>query len=486
MATTSAIGIISTIMKEDFPNTVEDLVPFGTDPILQGVFLDGAQVFNKLGRPNYVDNTNVTSAEWAATHKFRLSPGGVLQWANIASTDTNAATNRLLVAGQSFPAATSATQSEYLTMSIPVKMCMGNVAANIKTLKSMDNTDVIFDHVQNMIKDQVKLLKSHLSFAVYGDGTGAIATVASCVTTSTATDDAGDTGYITLSSTDGAIRGFYRNMYIDIYDTAGNTKRNTYPLLVTAVDYLNNKIHFVLTGAQAGSADMEDNCIATDVVYIASSKGYLPNGLENFIISSGSIFGAALTTYPELSSYIPTDHGSTERTLTPEILNKFLDHWADNGIGEMPDLMISSRGVRSAYAYNLKDAYQNQPVAPSAGDIIYDGGFRGTKYSYENTELKWFVSPYIKTKNALYVLRKKDLKLYAPDGSSKVNWFYSDGGLSDANGIWAPVYNLNTTDNITQSSYLIEAPYSLYIQFASTMPQNMGKLTYLKDLSDLV
>jgi len=489
----SAIGILSKIMKEDFPSVVEDLVPFGTDPILNEVFISGAEVYNKMGRANASPvDTNV----WEATHKIRMAPGGVLNWQSINRADvedTSGISGRFLKTGASFPSALYATQSEYTEMGIPLAMCMGNVATNINTLRSLKNTDVIYDHVEGMIKDQTKLVKSHLQFAVYGDGSGRIAKISAV--SGSGVDSPGESLVLTLDATEGAIRGFVRNMLVDLYN--GTTLLNAHnstptipvPLVVTKVDYQNRQITVALVGSIGTTTDLETS-VATAIssgtayVYLWNSYNNLPYGLEYFIKDSGTIFKLNLSNYPELKSKI-SGNGGTNRTLTAELLNQFLDEWSDQSIGEFPQILVSSRGVRSRFMKTRTDL-NFQQVSPSAGDTVYDGGFKGTKYTYENQELKWFVSPYVRRKNSLYVINRKDLRLYAPTGVNKVNWFYSGGGINEANGIWNPVYNIDTVNNITLSSYLLEAPYSLFIQFATTAPQNLGRLDDLESLSDAI
>ena len=482
---TSAIKIISDIMKEAFPNAIEDTVAFDTDPILNGVFLNGKAV-RPMGRSG-VDT--IDENEWEAIHVFRIAPGGVLNWRPISSSDvveSGDIANRFLNAGQSFPSALYATQSEYFKMGIPLSMCMGNVAANIKTLKSKKFATQIYDHVTGMIKDQVKLFKAHLQFSVYGDGSGQIATIGA-TTSTTGINAAGESVTITLKSSDGAIKGFTRNMLIDIYDSTGTTVRNTGgPMVVTAVDYLDNKLTLTLVKDQSGGTDItiDTTAGAEDQLYLWNSKDNLPKGLEYFIKNSGTLFKMSLSDYPELKSLISGNSG-TLRSPTPDLINQFFDTLQQNGTGDMPDIMLSSYGVRSAYVKERSALVQYQ-IAPSQGDVVYDGGFAGLKYTYENNTFKWFVSGHLRRKNSLYLIRRSDIQLYAPEGTQKVQWFYANGGLSDADSIWSPVYNVDTTDNITKTSLLIEAPYAMYIQFATTAPQNLGRLDDLKQLEDLL
>lgn len=483
--TINAIGVLSQIMVEDFPTTVEDLIPWGTDPILNDVLLTGREV-KRVGRPNAPSvNTNL----WEATHKMRIAPGGVLTWAGIERADVNETgdlSGRFLNTGASFPSALYATQSQYLEMGIPVAMCMGNVATNTMTLKSLKLAEHIYDHVEGMIKDQIRVLRSHLQFSAYGDGTGAIGVVGD-VGTQTNIGAAGESTTITLSSSNGAIRGFVRNMLLDVYDTTGATKRNTGgPLLVNYVDYQTNTIKVTLTQDQnkVNNAVPDIAMAATDVIYLWNSKGNMPYGLDYFTKNSGTIFKCNLANYPELKSKISGNSG-TLRAPTEEVINLFLDSWADNGFGEFPELMVSSRGVRSRFVKTQMDR-NFHPIAPSQGDVVYDGGFKGTKYTYENKELKWFVSPHVNRKNSIHFINRKDFRLYAPEGVNKIEWFYNGGGVSGANSIWSPVYNLDTTNSITQTSQLLEAPYSFFIQFATTSPQNLGRLDDLEALSDAV
>jgi hypothetical protein len=204
-----------------------------------------------------------------------------------------------------------------------------------------------------------------------------------------------------------------------------------------------------------------------------------PSGLEDWMVSSGTLYGMNTNKYPQLRSEIK----AVSAPLTETILNQYIGSTMENLRGLVNlDTIITTGGVVRQYLDGHSDlgVFQRQGTS-----LNIQGGWADIGYTYGGKKFKWLISPYCAPGN-LYCLEtgNGNIRRYHPpkipqtgsnnafDGECQ---FYAQ--LAGSNSIFKPAHNTSgyTTD-------FVEAPFFDFKEIAPERPQGV-KLTSLTELN---
>ena len=157
---------------------------------------------------------------------------------------------------------------------------------------------------------------------------------------------------------------------------------------------------------------------------------------------------------------------------TPELLSKSLDFISDSR-EELPSTIISERSVQSHYAQLEKAGYATY-VVPAAGAPQYGGGVgasvnQGVQFQHGNKVFNWLVSSFIRP-NSIALIAPETLVKFMPGGNNGINWFFREGGLAGAPGIFGPVYVGG------QVSELLQAPFDGFGELLCRRPRRNARI----------
>ena len=274
----------------------------------------------------------------------------------------------------SLPTAGGHTHLQFKT---PLKNLYGTISLSDKAIRASQNNKGAF---VNLLNDEMESLIKASSFnlgrMLYGDGTGAVATVAS-VSNHIPTFD--------------SVRNFVEGMKIDIYN--GSTAVQT-GLTITYVDRANKQL--VCDSAF-------DNSVAqNNVVYACGSKGNEITGIKRlFDTTSGNkmLYGVDRTSYPWLYPYINTNGGNSTE-ISDLMIQNALNSIEENS-GNQVDFIAVSGDVRNAYQAYLSEFRRNIDVTTLAG------GYKAMTYAGVPIVYERFVD-----EGTMYLLNTKDFNLH--------------------------------------------------------------------------
>lgn len=442
MAIGNVLGVMSTLILENVASAVENLHVDG-DRILD--FMDTIPVNQKLG----TDQTDPFVAE----HTLQFNEGGTLtQMAINATTLTSIGTAAWpigMAADSLAPDPTEAPQPLFKRISIPLRETVGVITVNKDQIFAEDFALHIGEFVQGLIGSVVKKLRNWRASNVYCDSTGWLAQSAGNVTVTNDEED----NWVTIQN--GTSRRFEIGERYEAYDaddgsplwdkvdgsfSTGTDERaqlGDQAMICTDLDHPGNRVLFKVTAGGADAVMVQGDHLVKQGTVTAGVPGtsLLVNGFDNLIGNAGTIHGLDRATYSILKSQVDDDGSATSlRTPRPELITDLLDDIQDAGY-EPPSFLVSSRSVRSKYAYN--QGGQGAFVLPNY-TATADGGIGMVQTTYEDKVFNWVLSAFIEPHTILGIEPSAFTK-FAPGGHNVVNWWVSQGGLSGANNIFRPV-----------------------------------------------
>lgn len=240
-------------------------------------------------------------------------------------------------AGDEVNALPLAKSTRYAQFKTTLKNLYGQISISDKAIRaSQSSAGAFVDLLNAEMEGLLTASKFNLGRMLYGDGTGALATV---------TNASGAT--ITFAS----VKNLAEGMCIDIYNGEVKVAGG---LRITGV----NRTTKVVTLEGAPSATISEGYIA----YVQGSKDYEITGL-------GAIFGSSETLYGlnRANNAWLTPYTSTEATeITDNLLQTAIDYLAENSASEI-DIITCGAGVRRAYMEYLSAYRRNVDVMNLAG-----------------------------------------------------------------------------------------------------------------------
>ncbi len=473
MAIPNVLGVMSSLILENVAPAVENLHVDG-DRILD--FIDTIPVNQKLGS----DGTDPFVAE----HTLQFNEGGTLtQMAINATTQTSSGTaawptgmdNNSLA-----PDPLQAPQPLFKRIKIPLRETVGVITVNKDQIFAEDFALHIGEFVQGLISSVVKKLRNWKAANVYCDSTGWLSQTSTAVAVTSGAD-------VWLTMKNGTSRRFEIGERYEGFDaSAGWTAVDgTDPtvrtklgdtLICVDLDHPGNRVKFVSTSATATFADGDHLCKEGVVTAGSPGSSLAVNGFDNLIGNSGSIHGLSRSTFSILKSQIDDSGSPTSlRTPRPELVTDILDNIQDAGY-EPPSFLVSSRSVRSKYAYN--QGGQGAFVLPNY-TATADGGFGMVQTTYEDKVFSWVLSSFVEPHTILGIEPTAFTK-FAPGGHDVISWWVSQGGLSGANNIFRPV--LGTGGQRLSKTFAAE--WSSHFNMGIIMPFVQAAIRNLKGRRD--
>lgn len=467
MAVPNVLGVISNLMLENVHRNVNRLHVSGS-PILD--FIDTVPAEQNLGKPN-ADG----SFPFTAEHVMIFNEGGTVtqsQINEVSNAQAGTALWNVGIGGTNLGLGPDPTESPHPTTRravITLKETMGVITLASDQIFADNFGLMIGDFVTSMVSSVIKKLRNWRATHAFTDGTGWIAQVADAsVTINDATD-----AVITLKN------GTFRRLEIgERYDIADHTnwpinnpggigdttaaKKNDADVFCVSVNYKNNTAKFRgKAGITPFNALVNNHIVKKGtVIYGNPHVSLCPDGFDNLINDTGSIHGLSRSDFEILQSQIDVDPGAVLRTPQPSMVTDKLDIIRDAGY-EGPAFIVSSRSVRSKYAYVQGGQGQFQLPMKVA---LADGGIGMVQTSYEDQVYNWMLDSFI-APNVIQGLDPKAFTKYAPRGSNVVSWWMEQGGQ----GQGAPnIFRRITSGNKNTKTFAAE--WSSHFNMGILMP----------------
>lgn len=238
----------------------------------------------------------------------------------------------------------TASGNGYVQFVADLKNLYGKIDISDKAVRaSANNIGAFVNLLSDEMEGLVKASSFNLGRMLYGDGTGALATVSSH-----------DVIYkeITCDKVNNLIEG----MLIDVFNE--NVQINANPLKIVYVDRVKKKIKY--TGKDIITINKGYK------IYVQGSKDSEITGLGKiFDTTATSIYGVSKTDYPWLSPYVNT----TSKEISDIVIQEVIDFLEDNSDSKINFITCSSK-VRRAYQEYLGAYRRNIEVAS------LDGGYK--------------------------------------------------------------------------------------------------------------
>ena len=261
---------------------------------------------------------------------------------------------------------------------------------------------------------------------------------------------------ITLDETYGRIENFMEGDEVDIVASSTDTLQdgvatdgtdvvnyadsNVYvQLLVTQVDRINKTIT-VIGVARPGANSSAESIATYDTThgwtsasskpvvagywicprsgsrYIAGTRPWLTNGLEDWMASSGAIMGGAtgsegldVDRHPMFKSIVKSNLNSR---LTPEYMNGYLAFFAQSFPDIKLNAVVTTLGVMLGFHDELRQSAQGQFDVSQAIDVR--GGWTFSKWTGPSQSVDFWTSPYcLKNRAYMQQIDAQNLKLYS-------------------------------------------------------------------------
>lgn len=239
----------------------------------------------------------------------------------------------------------TANENNYAQFKTTLKNLYGTIEISDKAIRASANSAGAFVDLLNAeMEGLLTASKFNLGRMLYGDGTGAVGTVASY-----------SAGVATMDS----VKNLMEGMVVDSY--SGTTKDNA-GLRISYIDRVNKTVTFTSTP----STDLAKD----DVLYVQGSKDNEITGLGAIFGNSATLYGLTRATNKWLTPYT----SSTSQEISDGILQEAVDFLEEN-TGSNVDFITCGAGVKRAYQEYLGCYRRNIDVA------ILEGGYRAISFN---------------------------------------------------------------------------------------------------------
>lgn len=473
MAVPNVLGVISRLMLENVDRSVTNF-HVGGDRILD--FFDTIPAQARLGRPD--DPAGGNKHPFTAEHIMVFNAGGTVTalQMNLTTRDDAGAAAWNVGLGSTLafaPDPIEAPQPTIRRIVIGLKETVGVITVEKDQVMADDFGLTIGQFVAQLITDVTKKLNNWRAANLYTDGTGWLAQIGGTPAEINAT---GDT---TVVLTNGTNRRFEIGERYDIGSDANWPVNDPASIGDTSAAKLNTDADVVcvgkdpsdntkiklrgLTGLTAFTPLVGDHLVKKGAVTFATTHvSHVPDGFDFLIGNTGEIHGLDRTQFEILQSQVDATGSLTSlKTPRPELITDFLDNIQDAGY-EPPAFLVSSRSVRSKYAYI--QGGQGTFVLPNMIRVA-DGGFGSVQTSYEDRVYSWALSSFSEG-HTIYGVEPRAFTKFMP-GTPIVNWWNRDGGVQGVDNIFRFV---DAGTGGRQRSKLFAAEWSSHWQVGVIQP----------------
>lgn len=478
MATTTLIGALANLLREEIPNGIEDSLPGLDKTALQIKRSNMGVERSGIGRSWQVKHT-LSSSILAGGMSWRLAsgPSGGVAWDGTSGNGT-------------FTGYNSSTPQNYLgitetlnpgTIQRTLTLVQGHGNVHIPTnLTQVDKLDASiassFKEITKGVSNRIALGHLHSLFKTIPTGTEGAGSLAS-FTQSGTTLGTTPTAY---TLTGGRIRNLSPGLVVDLFARSGGTKINTVPIAIYSIDPLASAVTLV---ALASNSDTYTNAASMDIVpYGSRTSGTTtlisPSGFEDWLKSSGTIYGISLTTYPWFKSLVGAETGALSST----ILNKYIMGFMQ-GYDMSIDTFLTTDGVLNGILENIEDAQQLVRYDVTGKPLDVTLGYSGIGYRAGNNLVKFMTSTMMPSQTLYGVkLGNSNIKRYVPPRMDKtVSGFSGDSEvefMGPAMGYTGPIIPLNNSTG--GPTDFVQAPFQFYTEYAPSEIRGI-KITGLQE-----
>lgn len=301
----------------------------------------------------------------------------------------------------------------YRKITYDLKYLYGAIkVSGIAMLKTRSDAGAFLRALQSEIDGLKADLTKDVARQLYGDGTGAVATLTSGSTTTV----------LNLASNEALLKGqIYPNMVINVGTLANPVSRSSTPGTVASVDPNGNGgLGTVTLAAAISGAGAAGEFIFRYNNTAAASVSYEMNGLKNVVsTSTGTSLGNLSATTEPLWDNVRVNNGSGSIVL--DNIEQALGRVRING--GKPSVAITSYGIRRQIFNQLS------PQVRYAEPQSLKGGFTALQYG-DYPVVVDVDAPY----GALYLLDEAQLRLFSPEDWG---WLQEDGKVLK----WDPGYD---------------------------------------------
>lgn len=486
-------GTVGNLLREELSAAVRHVIENPDDPVTKGIILNTSRVETRLGRGS-LSGALTGSTQFSAQHPLVFGRAGTWKYANINRQLGTDNPPRLDVS-TTYPAASDTPQRKAVWLSIGLKWMVGNLTVDELQLLALENGAPVEDFLTQWITDPAKTLAQQMTTDFFGSGDGLLGTCAVSGGTGTGTWSNSATEQTIAIS--GSSRPFWRGQQVQIYDVGSGLISTAFT--VTAVHNCKNSSGYY-TICLKPNASITYTVAAGDTIHLAGAyvdgSGSGDNGvagLGQFFInphlSTGTksihglqVYNASNTPpwiYPELQSY--SDGVSSDRWPTPAVFERAMDDIIDRGLLP-PTRWIITRGIRTLW-YRTEGQFKVYSVGDGGVMRRADGGIAGpVTITTEGGEAEVIVSGFC-PKNTAWGIREDAFVHYAPKGNLAVR-FLGQSSLVGSGGMWLPTTYGSSSENAYTTVW--QAPFQFYFERGCLAPQNLAKLTNLKEHGDTV
>jgi hypothetical protein len=385
----TTLEAISAVLEEDLSGAVPDSSP-GLDTHYSQLKTSAMGVYGEFGR------------DMKVLHPFTQGVAGTVKWvsgvtgpAPIQGLEQTVARTAANV--QKYPGLAENIVPGHNTKVITLARAKGNVFIPIEYGKADASSHAIVSSVKEIIRGTARnilLSEIHQYYRqTFTDAQG----IAKIGTTPTIADLNATNDKITFVVAGGSIRNFYPGMLIDFHAASGAARRNTGgPIVVDQVRYVPDLSNDtggwgqVVAASPSGENLSVAGVVSGDAIVRVDSEGNGPLGPEDWMVTSGTIFGINYSTFPQFQSIVRAVSG----VATPTYLNKiFGQFFVAYGMENMADTLVTGIGVTNAVVEQNDGLQRFQGGAPLQFVEGYEMG--EIPYRFNGRNMLWINSAFM-------------------------------------------------------------------------------------------
>lgn len=353
----------------------------------------------------------------------------------------------------------------WIAVKVLLQRIRGSVTINRQQIIAELATRPIDEVAGDAVVDSVRRLRSYILNYFYGDGTGALATIATTISGVGAPNTAGG---VEVTLNDGPFTRFNLG---DLVTVASGTwpamTVKTPNLRVVNMDPDNRTIYLEST------SNMNVELTAGDSIFLegtatlgGTSVSLVPEGIESLLIKTGLFPGTqfAVDDHGVLKSFVVDNSTSTSSAVddpTMDAIALLVDKIRDFG-RQPPSIVIGEKSMWTLHAQIEREGAAHVMV-PMGQSFHASAGVSGVSLDHMGNRFARMESTRIRP-NAIVGLAPDTWMKYIPLGDRTVNWVYGNGPFAGVNSVFGPVYSG------TQLTELADAPFDSFCEFGCKEP----------------
>jgi hypothetical protein len=411
---TDTINAISEIIEEDLSGAVPSTVPK----------LDS--YYQKLKTTAMGVTSEGIGRDFKVIHPMKQGVAGTVKWVSgVGGAASVPLLNQIVARASddvlSYPGLAENIVPGHLQMTVTLARAQGNILLPIEYMKADKLSATMVSAVKEIITgaaENIALSEIHQFYRITSSDAQGIATVEGTPTFSQLNGAGADEDKLVFVVGSGSIRNFYPGMLIDFHDPTGGAKRTyTNPIVVDGVRYLPDTTNDTggwgqVTAVSTTAEDLDDAVTGIadgDVITRLGSEGNGPLGPEDWMKTTGTIFGLNVATYQQFQSIVQAVSG----VLTEPVLNRYFGRFFHAyGMQNMPDSIVTSIGVTNAHVE------QNDGLARFSRQgvpLVFADGYEAAEvpYRFNGRNVSWDVSAYMPSSSDMTAATQTGGRLWA-------------------------------------------------------------------------